>query len=284
MPRSVLLIVAALCIVVNAAEDIEVSVRARSLRPGELVVLTAATLEPVRTMSVRAFNRDIPAFQLDARTWQALVGIDLDVRPGRYSAAIDARTDTRALHVTKELIVEPRRFSTRRLQVDTAFVDPPPEVVARILAEAKELEDLWGTSASAPLWNGPSTQPVPAAAAGRFGARSIFNGQPRSPHGGDDFPSPAGTPVLAPNGGRVALARDLYFTGNTVVIDHGAGLFSLLAHLSVIDAQEGQTVRGGEQVGRVGATGRVTGPHLHWGVRANGARIDPLSFLASLAR
>ena len=115
-----------------------------------------------------------------------------------------------------------------------------------------------------------------------FGARSIFNGQPRSPHGGADFLSAAGTPVKAPNAGRVALARDLYFTGNTVVIDHGLGLFSLFAHLSAIDVQAGAAVGTGDVVGRVGATGRVSGPHLHWTVRAGGARVDPLSLLEVL--
>ena len=116
----------------------------------------------------------------------------------------------------------------------------------------------------------------------RFGTRSIFNGQARNPHSGADFMSPAGTPIQAPNAGRVALARDLYFSGNTIVIDHGLGVFSLLAHLSAFDVREGDTVAAGQVVGRVGATGRVTGPHLHWAVRVADARIDPLALLALL--
>ena len=278
----VLLIGAALCSVARAADEIEISVKARSLQPGELVVLTAATLDPVKIVRVRAFDRDIPAFQLDSRTWQALVGIDLDVRPGRYSVAIDAGTDTRSLHATTVLVVQPRKFSTRQLQVDDAFVNPPRELTQRIEQEAKTLAALWVRPPSVRLSDGPFVQPVPGAATGRFGARSIFNGQPRAPHTGDDFPNAEGTRVVAPNGGRVVLARELYFAGNTVVMDHGAGLFSLLEHLSVIDVREGAAVRAGEQIGLVGATGRVTGPHLHWGVRVNGARVDPLSLLASL--
>jgi murein DD-endopeptidase MepM/ murein hydrolase activator NlpD len=123
---------------------------------------------------------------------------------------------------------------------------------------------------------------VPQPANSRFGTRSIFNGKPRNAHGGADFLSPAGTPIHAPNAGRVVIARDLYFSGNTVVIDHGLGLFSMLAHLSAIDVREGQMVGADQILGRVGATGRVTGPHLHWAVRANGARVDPLSLLALL--
>ena len=125
-------------------------------------------------------------------------------------------------------------------------------------------------------------RPVPGKAVSRFGSRSVFNGQPRAPHGGADFISSEGTPVLAPGAGRVLLAHDLYFSGNTVVIDHGLGLFSLLAHLSAFDVREGELVTEGQTVGRVGATGRVTGPHLHWAVRAGGARVDPLSVLALL--
>jgi murein DD-endopeptidase MepM/ murein hydrolase activator NlpD len=125
---------------------------------------------------------------------------------------------------------------------------------------------------------------VPQAANSAFGTRSVFNGQPRSPHGGADFLSPAGTPVHAPAGGRVLLARDLYYTGNSVVIDHGAGLVSLFAHLSRIDVSDGAAVQTGQVIGLVGATGRVTGPHLHWSVRAGGARVDPLSLLAILGQ
>src|SRR5207237_2671212 len=126
--------------------------------------------------------------------------------------------------------------------------------------------------------------PVPSTVASHFGARSIFNGQVRSPHSGADFPSPTGAPVAAPNAGRVVLARDLYFSGNTVVLDHGLGLFSPLAHLSVIDVREDDRVVAGQEVGKVGATGRVTGPHLHWAVRVDGARVDPLAVLAMLGR
>ena len=115
-----------------------------------------------------------------------------------------------------------------------------------------------------------------------FGTRSIFNGKPRNAHGGADFLSPAGTPIEAPNAGHVVLARNLYFSGNTIVIDHGLGLYSTLAHPSEFQVREDEDVMTAQIVGRVGATGRVTGPHLHWAVRASGARIDPLSLLALL--
>jgi murein DD-endopeptidase MepM/ murein hydrolase activator NlpD len=110
----------------------------------------------------------------------------------------------------------------------------------------------------------------------------VFNGEARSPHSGTDFLSPSGTPVKAPNAGRVVGARDLYFSGNSVIIDHGLGLFSFFAHLSRLEVAEGERVKTGQVIGLVGATGRVTGAHLHWTLRVGGARVDPLALLALL--
>lgn len=123
---------------------------------------------------------------------------------------------------------------------------------------------------------------MPQEANSAFGTRSIFNGKPRNAHGGADFLSPSGTIVHAPNAGRIVVARSLYYSGNTVIIDHGLGVFSMLAHLSRIDVKEGDLIIANQTLGLVGATGRVTGPHLHWAVRAGNARVDPLSLLATL--
>jgi murein DD-endopeptidase MepM/ murein hydrolase activator NlpD len=259
---------------------IQVSAESRSLEPGELVVLTMTLPEPRARVRVRAFGRDVPAFAIGVRAWRALVGIDLDVTPRTYTATIDADD----LQATCDLVVKARVFPMRHLRVDEAFVNPPAAVQERIEREAKTLEAIWNAPPSERLWSGRFIRPVPQPANSRFGTRSVFNGVPRSAHGGADFLSPSGTPVHAPNGGRVVLARDLYFSGNTVIIDHGVGLFSTLAHLSAIDVREGDTVRPGQIVGRVGATGRVTGPHLHWAVRASFARVDPLAVLALLGK
>ena len=261
-----------------------VAVAARSIRPGELTVFTMTTTEPVDRMRLRAFDREIPAFKEGALTWRALVGVDLAAAPQTYHVTIEATSGEQSIHTTYDLRVQPRHFPTRTLTVDEAFVNPPARLRDRIVKEAHELEALWARSASGRLWTGPFALPVPGRAVSSFGTRSIFNGTPRSPHGGADFLSPAGTPIEAPNAGHVVLARNLYFLGNTVVIDHGLGLFSMLAHLSALEVHEGDEAAPGRIVGRVGATGRVTGPHLHWAVRAGGARIDPLSLLALLGR
>ena len=266
----------------QAPARITVTAAARSIRPGELVVLTIAAPKSSASLRVRAFDKDLLPFRADPGTWRVLVGIDLGTPPGRHPVDIDAGSGSAEDRATHVLVVKARTFPTRTVTVAEGFVNPPAETLARIQQEAQELEQLWRSSAPSRLWEGAFVRPVPDPANSAFGARSIFNGQPRSPHGGADFQSPSGTPVKAPNAGRIALARDLYFTGNTVVIDHGLGLFSLFAHLSEVGVQAGAEVGTGDVVGRVGATGRVSGPHLHWTVRAGGARVDPLSLLSVL--
>jgi murein DD-endopeptidase MepM/ murein hydrolase activator NlpD len=267
-----------------APPPIALSVQSRSQRPGELVVLSIALAEASDQVRVRAFDHDIAAYRVGDRAWCALVGIDLDVKPGSYPIAVVAGADARTISADMPLVVERRVFRTRRLTVKDAFVTPSPAEQARIEADARLLSDIWASAPHERHWTGAFVRPVPGAANSAFGTRSVFNGQPRNPHGGADFLSGAGTPVHAPNAGRVVVARDLYFSGNTVVIDHGLGLFSLLAHLSAIDVREGDEVVGDQVVGLVGATGRVTGPHLHWAVRAGDARVDPLSLLALLGQ
>jgi len=266
----------------SAAPPISVTAAARSVRPGELVVLTIAPPAGTTSLHVRAFARDIPAFKVSGRTWRALVGIDLATTPGTYKVAIGTGTGENAASTTYPLVVHPRTFATRTLTVDEAFVNPPSEAVAQIEHDTQTLNRIWAASSPTKLWDGPFVRPVPDPANSRFGTRSVLNGQPRSPHSGADFLSPEGRPIKAPNAGRVVFAGPQYFTGNTVIVDHGLGLFSLFAHLSRIDVHEGDTIATGDIIGNVGSTGRVTGPHLHWSVRVNGARVDPLSLLATL--
>jgi murein DD-endopeptidase MepM/ murein hydrolase activator NlpD len=272
---------AALAALLLAPPSISISATSRSLQPGELVLLSITGPERADPIRVRVFDRDVAAYPAGDREWRALIGIDLDVKPGTYPITVEAGARARA---TYDLVVKRRIFRTRRLTVNEAFVTPPPSEQERIDREAALLAAVWNAPAAERLWSTPFVRPVPQEANSAFGTRSIFNGKPRNAHGGADFLSPAGTPIHSPNAGRVAVARDLYFSGNTVIIDHGMGLFSMLAHLSAIDVHEGERITPGQILGRVGATGRVTGPHLHWAVRASGARVDPLSLLALLGK
>jgi hypothetical protein len=277
------LIAAALAAATLAAADgaLTVSFASRAMKPGELVVVSIdlpPEAAPEPHVSVKAFNHETPAFKSGDHQWRALVGIDLDVKPGTYP--IEAWVDQQ--NTVSNVVVAAKAFRTRTLTVDPRFVSPPANEAARIEQEARLLERTWASSAPTRLWT-PFSAPVPQPTNSAFGTRSVFNGTPRNAHGGADFLSPAGTVVAAPSAGRIVVARNLYFSGNTIIIDHGLGLFSMLAHLSEMDVKEGEVVTARQHLGKVGATGRVTGPHLHWAVRAGNARVDPLAVLALLS-
>ncbi len=267
------------------AATLSVSHRARALVPGELVEVIVKADSPLSAVRGRAFDHEVGFYRAGGpREWQALVGIDLDVKPGSYDVTIEATPEAGGgtVDAVHPLTVRAKAFPTRRLTVDEGFVNPPASVMHRITEESARVRAILAAFTPSRLWSGAWIAPVPGAATSSFGRRSILNGQPRSPHSGTDFHAATGTPVRAPNRGRVVLAADQYFSGNTVILDHGLGLFSFLAHLSTITVREGQVVERGDEVGLSGATGRVTGPHLHWTVRLDGARVDPLSVLALL--
>jgi len=265
-----------------SAQGLSIEIRSRSLRPGEAVLVTVAAPPDTASITVHAFKSTWPAFRVTDTSWRALVGIDLECHPGVYAVVAESGGSP-VLRATHDLTVVRRDFRVRVLRVAPAYVNPPPDLLARIRSEAEFMTAVYEHSAPEPVWQGGFSRPVGEPANSSFGTRSVFNGEPRSPHAGTDFLSPAGTAVAAPAGGRVVAARELFFTGNTIVIDHGLGVFSMLAHLSRMDVHEGDTVRRGDIVGLVGATGRVTGPHLHWAMRIGPARVDPLSALALFA-
>jgi murein DD-endopeptidase MepM/ murein hydrolase activator NlpD len=266
--------------------DLTVAHRARSLQPGEVVVLTIESSRPLRDVRVSAFDRSFLCFETgDPRKWAGLVGIDLDTKPGNHAATVRGRdADGKVMTVQYPLLVDSKRFPTRALTVDEKYVSPPRDVVARIQRESERVRAIFEAVSPERYWSGPFILPVHGPAISEFGKRSVYNGQPRSPHSGTDFSSAPGTPIRAPNGGKVVLAVSLYYSGNTVILDHGQGLYSYFGHMSAFAAQEGDTVAAGDVVGQVGATGLVTGPHLHWSIRLAGTRVDPLSLVDVLKR
>jgi murein DD-endopeptidase MepM/ murein hydrolase activator NlpD len=211
------------------------------------------------------------------RVFRGLLAVDLDRAPGKLALTLAGRdAEDVAFSIPADIRVGARRFPVEKLKVDPALVEPPPEAKGRIEAETRKVAAIWKAPDAERRWHGPFPLPVSAKPSGNFGARRVYNGHERSKHGGVDFPAPVGAAVTAPAPGRVALAEDLYFSGGTVILDHGAGLFTSYFHLSRIDAKAGEVVKEGESLGAVGATGRVTGPHLHWSARLGTARIDPL--------
>jgi len=269
----------------DPASELRVTHQARSLQPGEVVLVTLESPRPVRRVSGTAFGKDFPFFaSSNSRVWQGLIGIDLETRGGRYLVNVRGmRVDGSPFRVAHPLQILDKKFPTRRLTVDEQFVTPPKEVEERIRRESQRVEEIFRVVTPQRMWKGSFAAPVPGPASSSFGRRNILNGKPRSPHTGTDFSADTGTPINAPNSGKVVLAADLYFSGNTVIIDHGLGLYSFFAHLSQFSVHEGDEVGARQVIGRVGATGRVTGPHLHWTVRLVGTRVDPLSLMAILS-
>ena len=217
----------------------------------------------------------------DGQAWFALAGVDVETAAGPSTLRITARLPGGAVRdLSRSVEILPAHYLTGSLSVPPRFVSPRPAALKQIKADAALKARVFASSAAEPLWAGSFRAPVTAEATDSFGTRRMFNGKLASVHKGMDYRAKLGTPVRAANSGVVVLARPLYYEGNCVVIDHGQGLFTLSMHFSRIDVKEGQRVAAGEQIGLSGATGRVTGPHLHWAVRWQGAYLDPAKLLS----
>lgn len=253
---------------------------ASTVMPHALSVPGGVALVPLGALqdSVRASSQGVPVLvMVGAQGLVAVIGIPLSAQPG--PAILQLEDDKGRRQLT--YLVEAKQYPEQHLQVEPRTVDLSPEDLARFEREKARQDRVKQIhSASAPdslqllqPTEGPRTQ--------TFGRRRVFNGQPRAPHSGMDIPAPSGQQVVAPAAGTVVDTGDYFFNGQTVWIDHGQGLLSMLCHLSRIDVQIGQHVARGAPIGTVGATGRVTGPHLHWSVLLNQASVDPELFMPS---
>jgi murein DD-endopeptidase MepM/ murein hydrolase activator NlpD len=256
-----------------------------SLVPGgvALLPLGPAAERPQASLSPAAKGEaPVPVLVLgDAQAWTAVVGIPLSATPGESGIDVQQNGDRRRVSFT----VAPKRYAEQRLKVAPNTVDLSPDDLARYERERDRQQVVMATltPVSPEQFAGsPGMRmqvPVPGPRSSSFGLRRVFNGQPRNPHSGMDIAAPTGTPVLAPLPGKVIDTGDYFFNGNTVWLDHGGGLLTMVCHLSAIDVAVGDSVLTGQRVGAVGATGRVTGPHLHWGVMLNRTMVDPALFL-----
>jgi murein DD-endopeptidase MepM/ murein hydrolase activator NlpD len=210
--------------------------------------------------------------------WKAIVGIPLATESGRQTVKL-VPPQSGAAEREIAFTVATRDYATQNLTVEPRKADPLPEDVKRIEAESERTERALATYSDAftPTWRW--TAPVPGERSDSYGKRRVFNGLPRKPHSGMDISAPTGTKIRSPAAGRVVETGDFFFNGNTVFVDHGEGVLTLYCHLSRIDVKTGDVVKAGDVLGLVGATGRVTGPHLHWGVSINRAMVDPALLL-----
>jgi murein DD-endopeptidase MepM/ murein hydrolase activator NlpD len=211
----------------------------------------------------------------------ALAGIDLEARPGKAVWRVRVTDPSGATReATGRIVIRSRAFPVQRLTLPAPMVDLSPEAERRAAAEAARLSAIFRTVTPERLWHRRFTRPLAGDFPGEgFGSRRIINGQPRMPHSGVDFPADRGAAVVAANRGRVALVGDFFFAGRLVVLDHGLGLYTMYFHLDHVDVEEGGVIERGAPIGIVGATGRATGPHLHWGAELGASRVDPMTLL-----
>jgi len=245
------------------------------LKPGGVAVLAVAPSNKPKPKVT--YQKSLVAIVKGSQNWLAVIGIPLSAKPGKHQVSIYNSSKKTSY---KKFQVKNYKYKTQRLTIrNKNKVTPNKKSTKRIEREFFLKKKLRKTfSAAAPHFN--FIRPVSGRDSGRFGLRRILNKQKRNPHSGMDIAAPRGRSVKSAEAGRVIYAGNLFFTGNVVYIDHGNGLLSLYAHLSKINVKKGQQVKRGQIIGKVGKTGRVTGPHLHWSVYLNGNAVDPSLFLA----
>jgi murein DD-endopeptidase MepM/ murein hydrolase activator NlpD len=259
--------------VARAADELPLPLESRV--PGGIALLDLGPPSAVETRVVYGGHR-VPVVLREGRQL-AVIGIPLDTTPGPQTARAEHPDGTSAVLAFE---VAGKEYAEQRLTVtNQRHVEPTPADLERIAAESERIDRALSTYSPdrEPLLR--FAAPVAGERSSSFGLRRFFNGQARSPHSGMDIAAEAGTPILNPARGRVIDTGDFFFNGQTVFIDHGQGVVAMYCHLSRIDVKAGDEVGAGAQLGLVGATGRVTGPHLHWGIAINRALIDPVLVL-----
>jgi hypothetical protein len=211
----------------------------------------------------------------DAGTWVAVIGIPLSAPVGPFHARVIDSAGSRDI----DFAVSDKHYTTQSLKVAPGKVDLSAADLKRYEHEREIMDHALNQWSGSPPTTLRWPAPVPGVRSSSFGLRRVFNGESRNPHSGMDIAAAAGTPVILPVDGTVLDTGDYFFTGNTILVDHGRGLISMYGHLSAIDVKPGEHVAAGTRIGAVGMTGRATGPHLHWALSLNRAWVDPALFL-----
>jgi len=209
----------------------------------------------------------------------ALVGVDMQDEPGTHELAVDLRHGEQVRQLSYNILVVKEKFRVEHLKLPKDKVDLDEKSLTRWKTEQDQVKEALATDSRMKLWQAGFLEPVTGRRTGIFGSMRVMNGQARNPHNGEDIGAPLGADVIATNDGVVRLTVDHIFSGKGVYIDHGLGFYSMYFHLSNVLVKDGDVVKAGQIVGKVGATGRATGPHLHWGVKLNGARVNPYALL-----
>jgi Peptidase family M23 len=250
---------------------------------GDPVVVEVAANGAVDNLVLRWKRVAWPMRKIAPGRYEGLIGVDLDDPVGPAMVAAEGFLDGAGVRAEAEVTISPRKFAVQELTLPKGMVEFDNATLVRIRAEEAELSRRF-SRVTPPRWRIPFLPPVEEYRPANFGARRMINGEPRMPHSGVDIHLPGGTPVRAIADGRVAFTGEQFFGGRSVVIDHGGGVFSVYYHLKEFSVAEGQEISRGDRVGSVGATGRATGPHLHFSVRVPGGRVDPTRLFALTGR
>jgi murein DD-endopeptidase MepM/ murein hydrolase activator NlpD len=245
---------------------------------GDPFVISVQASAPCQAVRIEWLGRFLePAVVFDQGVWRAevLLGAGLGVEPGVKVVRVEALDQGRPVAAQASVRIAAKRFPEQRLTLPPAMVTPSKENLARIKREQAQVAQALAEVSPARLWQLPFIRPVPGEVTSAFGLRRILNGQPRSPHRGLDMDAARGDDIQAASSGRVLLIGDFYYNGQSVFVDHGQGVVSMYFHMSRVDVSQGQAVAQGQRLGLVGATGRVTGPHLHFGLNILGQSLDP---------
>ena len=251
-----------------------------------LKIDTQHLAKPVPDWQVRFQDQLMPVFKYPVQSdgaYFGLLAIPLRAKPGQNFLIIEW-TDSRGIYsrmIPFNIIAG--KYRTEKLKVSSQKVNLSKKNLARVKREKKEVKGIYSSGSIDRFWNGIFQLPVNSHVTSPFGNKRMFNGQLKSFHNGVDFRAPIGKPIYATNSGIVRLAKNLFFSGNIVIIDHGTGIFTNYAHLSRIDVSPNQRIEKGQRIGLSGKTGRVNGPHLHWGIKVNGTYVDPLQFVDVIA-
>ncbi len=252
-------------------------------KQGQVLVVKVPIVEGVTEVRGTFLDRTIPFFREmrsgEPAGYVGLVGIDLQDAPGTYELEVAVKNGEAVKHLSFNVLVTKEQFAVEHLKLPKDKVDLDDKNLARWKMEQEQVRQALAENSALRLWHGNFVEPVNGKRTGVFGSVRIMNGQPRNPHNGEDIGAPLGTDVAVTNDGVVRLTVDHFFSGRGVIVDHGLGFYSMYFHLSEILVKDGDLVKTGQIIGKVGATGRATGPHLHWGVKLNGARVNPYALI-----
>ena len=252
-------------------------------KQGQVLVVKVKGEEQATEVKGTFLSRTIPFFREfrpgEPAGYIGLLGIDMQDDPGTYELAVEVKQGEQAKQLSFNVLVAKEKFAIEHLKLPKEKVDLDEKSVARWKSEQEQVKQALAENSRMKLWHSNFMEPVNGKRTGIFGSVRIMNGQARNPHNGEDIGAPLGTDVVDTNDGVVRITVDHIFSGRGIYVDHGLGFYSMYFHLSEILVKDGDLVRAGQLIGKVGATGRATGPHLHWGVKLNGARVNPYTLL-----